>query len=123
MRGLARARHVMHVHPKRVTHAMGEERRAHARRKHRRFVGAGPEDSKPLEAPHECAVAQQLNRIPMQARSDRLEGGLAQGGGKEHERHGDFWPAYRLHLEDELVDRACLRSEFATVAYRHRARD
>jgi hypothetical protein len=121
MRGLAGARHVVHVQPKRVTHTMREECRAHARREQRRLIGTGFEDPKPLEAPHECAVAQQLYRVPVQARSDRLEGGLE--GARVRNANRRALVAHRLHLEDELVDRASLGREFTTIAHGHRARD
>ena len=38
VRGLTRARHIVHVKPERVTDAVREERRAHARREQRRLV-------------------------------------------------------------------------------------
>lgn len=59
-----------------MAYTVRKERRAYACCEYRRLVGVGFEDSKLLETAHECAVAQQLYCIPVQAWSDRLEGGL-----------------------------------------------
>ena len=81
---LARARDVVHVEPERVPDAMREERRAHAARQDcllgvpRARVGRVRllEDAEALEAADECAVAEELDRVPVQAELQRFHGEL-----------------------------------------------
>ena len=82
--GLARAGHIVHVHAKRVTHAVREERRADSARENRllrvpraRVRGIRClEDTEALEAPYERAMADELDRVPVQTRLKCLEGEL-----------------------------------------------
>ena len=77
---LARARDVVHVQPERVPDPVREERRAHAAREDR-LLGVPRarvgrvwllEDAEALEAADERAVAEELDRVPVQAGLERF---------------------------------------------------
>lgn len=81
IRRAACAGHIVHIHADRVPDAVREERAAHAARDDRllgvpraraRRLGR-EEDAELLEAAHQRAVAQQLDRVPVQARPKRSE--------------------------------------------------
>jgi hypothetical protein len=108
----------MDIQSKRVAYAMREKRCAYTRRKYCGFLRPSSKDAEFLEAAHQNTVAKKLHRIPVQFRLEYFEGGLGEIGASFDGTLGS--KTYHLHLEDELVDRTGLGSEFTPVAHRHR---
>lgn len=82
---LARARHVVHVQPERVTNAVREEGGAEARLEQRRLgigvVGSRFEYTEGEEATDEQVVAEDVHVFPVDARLDQLDRALQNGNG------------------------------------------
>ena len=108
----------MDIQSKRVAYAMREKRCTYTGRKYCGFLRLGPKDAEFLEAAHQNTVAKELHGIPVQFRLEHFEGGLKEIGASFEGTQGS--KTYRLHLEDELIDRTGLGSKFTSVTHRHR---
>jgi hypothetical protein len=108
----------MDIQSKRVAYAMREKRCAYTGRKYCGFLRLSPKDAEFLEAAHQNTVAKELHRIPVQFRLEHFKRGLGDIGASFEGTQES--KTYRLHLENELVDRAGLRSKFTPVTHRHR---